>query len=216
MSYPVFHELSVEELVGFIVREDARVLTCVQAEDRLAWLRDATVEDMTTKGISEDRAIRLKAAVELGKRMATCPAKSPEQITGPANAARIFRSAIKWPEQEQIIVVYLGTRSYVVSVEVRTASRGNQQLDLPAAAPEEIGVRVKIYIVLWVVDKSQFDAFIWTDKDPAIEFANTLEFDFEEGDNISVFVYDLGDLDRNRTGELIYWRDDAPYIREEG
>lgn len=96
------------------------------------------------------------------------------------------------------------------------ASQGREQLDLPVTDPESIGVGVKIYIVLRVVDNSRFHIFVWTDKDQAVRFADTLEFDFEEGDSVSVFVYDLSDLDRNRTAEMIYWRDEAPYIRKEG
>lgn len=131
MSYPDFGELSVEELVASVVREDAKAIARLQANNKLAWLRDATVEDMTTKRISEDRAICLKAAIELGKRIAACPGKPPQRITGPADAARVFMAAIKWPEQEQLMAIHLNIRNRVLATQIVTVGLSNTSLAHP-------------------------------------------------------------------------------------
>jgi DNA repair protein RadC len=84
--------------------------------DGLARADLATLEAIP--GVGPARAARLKAALELGKRLAySTPADRP-QITSPHSGSQVLIPMIGHEEQEHFVVLYLDTRNRVIDKEV--------------------------------------------------------------------------------------------------
>lgn len=79
-------------------------------------LAHAPVAELTglTCGIGEKSAIRLKAALELGRRTLTAPPDMRLQIKSPADAAQILMAEMGALEQEEVRTLLLDTRNRVI------------------------------------------------------------------------------------------------------
>jgi DNA repair protein RadC len=66
------------------------------------------------KGIGNVKAIEMKAALELGRRLATTTPEERPQITSPADAANLLMSEMSLLEQEHLRLILLDTRSRVL------------------------------------------------------------------------------------------------------
>jgi DNA repair protein RadC len=67
-----------------------------------------------TQGIGKQKAIRLKACVELGRRLFTQQVETRPQIKTPADAASLLRPVMGSLEQEEVWVLMLDTRNRVI------------------------------------------------------------------------------------------------------
>lgn len=87
------------------------------AFDGLPGLARASLNELTTvKGIGPVKAIEIKAALELGRRLlATTPEERP-QIASPADAANLLLSEMGLLEQEHLRVILLDTRGRVIRI----------------------------------------------------------------------------------------------------
>jgi DNA repair protein RadC len=75
----------------------------------------ASVTELTAvHGIGQVKAVEIKAALEMGRRlMATTPEERPK-ITSPADAANLLMSEMMFLEQEHLRLILLDTRSRVL------------------------------------------------------------------------------------------------------
>lgn len=79
-------------------------------------------------GIGVAQAVRLLAAVELGRRIAAEPQEEMVQIRAPGNAARMLLPLIGHEEQEHFVVLFLDTRNRIVDKEVLYKGTLNQSM----------------------------------------------------------------------------------------
>lgn len=116
--------LSDEELIAIILRtgthasnalDVARSLLVTQGG--LTGLNRASLKELSqTHGMGQVKAIDLKAALELGKRLITlAPAERPP-ITGPQDAYGLLKNEMAFLEQESVRVILLDTKNHVMNV----------------------------------------------------------------------------------------------------
>lgn len=107
-----------------------------RAGDRppLAWLAEASVEELRqVPGIGLTKAVTIRAALELGRRLGEAPAVG-EAIRVPRDAARFLMARMRGLPQEEFRTVLLNTRHRVIGLE--RVSLGD--LDSSPAAPREV------------------------------------------------------------------------------
>jgi len=69
-----------------------------------------------TPGIGPVKAIDVKAAIELGKRLVTLLPEERAQITGPQDAYALLRADMSFLEQESVRVILLNTKNKVLGI----------------------------------------------------------------------------------------------------
>lgn len=115
--------VSTAELIAIILRVGVPGENVLRLAERLLirfkglpGLSRATVAElMEVKGIGEAKAIEIKAALELGRRlMASAPEERPK-VLSPADAANLLMSEMMFLEQEHLRLVLLDTRNQVLS-----------------------------------------------------------------------------------------------------
>jgi DNA repair protein RadC len=68
------------------------------------------------KGVGEAQAVRLKAALALGKRLFAQTTGNVQRISSPADAANLLMAEMQHLEQEHLRVILLDTRNRVIGV----------------------------------------------------------------------------------------------------
>jgi DNA repair protein RadC len=76
----------------------------------------STTEMEAVKGIGKVKAIRIKAALELGRRAIATSIEERPQVTSPADAANLLMSEMMYLEQEHLRVITLDTRNHILSI----------------------------------------------------------------------------------------------------
>lgn len=105
--------LSQVELLSLILSGDAGAIW--QQYQSLAAIDQAPWRELTyLTGIGEVAACRLKAAVELGRRLVQEDRDDQVQITNPATAAELLMMEMRDLEQEHLRVVMLDTKNHVI------------------------------------------------------------------------------------------------------
>jgi DNA repair protein RadC len=115
--------VSSAELLAIILRVGSRNESVVQLATRLlahfgglpGLARASLTELQEVKGIGPAKAIEIKAALELGRRLLAAAPEERAQITSPADAANLLMSEMMFLEQEHLRVILLDTRSRVLS-----------------------------------------------------------------------------------------------------
>ncbi len=123
--------LSNAELLAILLRVGVRGENAVQMGQRLLQdmgglpgLHRATFDEVCRqKGIGPAKAAQLKAAIELGRRLAASQPQERPQITSPADAAALVQYEMSALEQEELRVFLLDTRNRVL--DIRTVYRGS-------------------------------------------------------------------------------------------
>ena len=116
--------LSTAELLAIIWRTGTATESVLSLANRaladfrgLAGLHRATVaEIMRQKGIGEAKAIELKAALELGRRLLITEQADHPVVRSPADAAALVMGEMGYLEQESLRVVLLNTKNHVLGV----------------------------------------------------------------------------------------------------
>ena len=114
--------LSTTELLAITLRTGNRRENALDMAQRLLIDYDglpgiarATIAELTmAKGIGNVKAIEMKAALELGRRLATTTPEERPQITSPADAANLLMSEMSLLEQEHLRLILLDTRNHVL------------------------------------------------------------------------------------------------------
>ncbi|MCI8374642.1 MAG: DNA repair protein RadC [Lachnospiraceae bacterium] len=86
------------------------------------------------KGVGKVKAVQLKCAAELSLRMAKAAAVERLCFTNPATIADYFMEELRYEEQEQLIVLFLDTRSRLLKEKLMFQGTVNASL----ASPREI------------------------------------------------------------------------------
>ncbi len=95
-----------------VVRLAERLL--IQFKDLPGLARASIPELMTVHGIGEAKAVEIKAALEIGRRLlASAPQEKP-RVTTPADAANLLMSEMMFLEKEHLKLVLLDTRNNVL------------------------------------------------------------------------------------------------------
>src|SRR5438105_2999411 len=116
--------LSDEELIAIILRTGTTSFNVLEVSRELITRhqglgglnRASLVELAQTHGIGQIKAINLKAAFELGKRLVTVAPEERPQITGPQDAYVLLKNHMADLEQESVRVILLNTKNRVVDV----------------------------------------------------------------------------------------------------
>ena len=116
--------LSSAELLAIILRVGTGGENVVRVAERLLaryeglpGLAQATVSELCQeKGIGQAKAVQIKAALELGRRLlVTAPHERP-QMRSPADAANLLMAELSLLPQEHLRTVLLDTRNRVISI----------------------------------------------------------------------------------------------------
>ncbi len=118
--------LSEAELLAIVIRTGTRSETAVDVARRvlsldpegLRYLVNAKVEELAAVGgIGQVKAVQVKAALELGRRLAASQG-ARATIKSPRDAEAIVAERLRYQEQEHFLVVLLNTKHHVLGVEL--------------------------------------------------------------------------------------------------
>ncbi len=117
--------LTNAELLAIIIRAGNCQESAVQLATRilsgcggLRHLPDVSLEELQeNKGIGPDKAVMIKASLELGCRLATTARDSNLSITSPSQAAALFMEDMRYRKKEHFRIILLGTKNHLISKE---------------------------------------------------------------------------------------------------
>lgn len=114
--------VSTAELLAIIMRTGTGGENVLRLAERLlarftdlAGLSQATVAELqSVKGIGPAKAIEIKAALEVGRRLLAASPQERPKVTSPADAANLLMSEMMFLEQEHLRLILLDTRNRVL------------------------------------------------------------------------------------------------------
>jgi DNA repair protein RadC len=115
--------VSTAELLAIILRTGAAGENVLRLAERIlarfgnltGVSRASIIESMEVKGVGPAKAVEVKAALEIGRRlMASSPEERP-RVTSPGDAANLLMSEMMFLEQEHLRLILLDTRNRVIS-----------------------------------------------------------------------------------------------------
>ena len=116
--------VSLLELIGAVIGDADTAHRLLAAYPALPDLVKAPLTDLgQVQGLGPARLASLQAALELGRRAAQGIPADRKQIRSPSDAADLMMGEMRGLEQEEMRVMLLDTRNYVIAVE--TLYRGN-------------------------------------------------------------------------------------------
>ncbi len=115
--------VSTAELIAIIIRVGVAGENVVRLSERilayfggLPGLARASVAELeTVKGIGTAKAVQIKAALELGRRLMASAPEERSKVTSPGDAANLLIPEMAFLEQEHLRLVLLDTRNHVLS-----------------------------------------------------------------------------------------------------
>lgn len=118
-------KLSNAELLAILLRTGCRDETAVHLAERVLYhagglrsLPGCTLEELQVlKGIGLAKAVQIKAAVELGKRMAAAVHEGGSSLTSPGDVAGLLMETMRYYSKEYFKIVLLNTKNQVISIE---------------------------------------------------------------------------------------------------
>ncbi len=131
--------LTISELIAILLRVgNARTSALRLAEllisefGSLRNLAAASVQELSSiKGIGLAKACQLKAAFELGKRLATSSDAPRPVITSPLDAANLIMEEMRYLAQEHFRALFLDTRNQVIGIRDITIGSLNASIVHP-------------------------------------------------------------------------------------
>ncbi len=117
--------LSNAELLAILLRVGSRDESALQVATRilarsggLRNLPDLSLEELQeNRGIGPDKAVTIKAALELGCRLATTPRAEAGSVTSPRQAADLFMEELRYKKKEYFKILLLNTKNHIISRE---------------------------------------------------------------------------------------------------
>lgn len=114
--------LSNAELIAILLRVGTRGENVVRVAEKLliqcngiAGLARASISELSAiKGVGDAKAIQIKAALELGRRLAIASPDERPVVKSPADAANLLMFEMSAHEQEHMRVLLLDTRNHVI------------------------------------------------------------------------------------------------------
>lgn len=115
--------VSTAELLAIILRVGAPGENVLRLAERLlitfkdlpGLARASIAELMAVKGVGPAKAVEIKAALEIGRRLLTTAPEEKPRITSPADAANLLMSEMSLLEKEHLRLILMDTRSRVLS-----------------------------------------------------------------------------------------------------
>ena len=89
-------------------------------EGNLSQLAKMNLQDLQKNGLTEKKAMRIMAGVELGKRIAGYTEEERPKINGPFDIARLLMPEMKYLDKEVFKVLLLDTKNRVIKIETAT------------------------------------------------------------------------------------------------
>ena len=131
--------LSNAELLAIILRTGSREQTALDLASRmlaedggLRFLAEATLEELSRfKGVGLAKAAQLKAALELGRRLASQAPEYRPVIRCPEDAANLVMEEMRYLDRETFRLICLNTKNQVVKVELVSQGSLNSSLVHP-------------------------------------------------------------------------------------
>ncbi|MDY6826712.1 MAG: DNA repair protein RadC [Bacillota bacterium] len=117
--------LSNAELLAILLRTGHKNESAVQLATRilaggggLRKLPELALEDLQEfKGIGPDKSVTIKAALELGCRLASAPREADGAINSPRQAAQIFMEELRYKKKEYFKILLLNTKNFIIARE---------------------------------------------------------------------------------------------------
>lgn len=117
--------LSNIELLAILLRTGTKQMSAVDLAAQLfahfkdlTGLLDATVEELAVvKGVGPVKAVQIKAALEIGRRLALMPATKRTIIQSPDDAALLMMDNMRYLDREHFKAILLNTKNQVLAVE---------------------------------------------------------------------------------------------------
>lgn len=114
--------LSNQELLAILLRTGTTNESVLQLANRLLvefdgimMLKEASLEELQTiKGIGQVKAVELRAALELGKRIHTTQQGERYSIKTPEDASDYVMEEMRFLTQEHFVAIYLNTKNQVL------------------------------------------------------------------------------------------------------
>ncbi len=114
--------LSNQELIALLLGSGTRNESVIQLSARvlqhfngLRLLKEGSVKELQEiKGIGEAKAVLLKAALELGKRIRQLPPEDRYVIKSPEDVADFMMEEMRHLTQEHFVTLYLNTKNQVI------------------------------------------------------------------------------------------------------
>lgn len=114
--------LSTTELLAITLRTGVGGENVLRLAERLlaqcnglSGVARASVKELcTVRGIGPAKAIEIKAALEIGRRLLVMAPEERPRVTSPADAANILMAEMMLLEQEHLRLILLDTRNYVL------------------------------------------------------------------------------------------------------
>lgn len=114
--------VSTAELLAIILRTGVGGENVLRLAERLlSQFRDlpglarATIAELTqVKGVGPAKAVEIKAALEIGRRLMASAPQEKARVTSPADAANLLMSEMMFLEQEHLRLILLDTRNGVL------------------------------------------------------------------------------------------------------
>ncbi len=118
-------KLSNGELLAILLRTGYREETAVRLAETvigkaggLRYLPDFTLEELEEiKGIGPAKAVQVKAALELGRRMASTLRPESLSLTSPHAVASFLMEEMRYYKKEYFKIILLDTKNHIISVE---------------------------------------------------------------------------------------------------
>lgn len=139
MIYYGADSLSNVELLAILLRTGSSNESVFQLAQKilsemetLQNLLDVTIEELTKiRGIGPAKAVQLKAAIELGKRIAKHSPQDKVTIRSPKDVADYLMEDMRYLKQEQFVALLLDTKNQILAKEVITIGTLNSSIVHP-------------------------------------------------------------------------------------
>ncbi len=100
--------------------------------DGLRKLADMEIEELIgIKGIGPAKAVQLKAAIELGRRMAASRVGDRVIIRSPRDAAELLAEQLRYLQKEHFVCLFLNTKNQVIAQETLSIGSLNASIVHP-------------------------------------------------------------------------------------
>ncbi|MCC6603333.1 MAG: DNA repair protein RadC [Anaerolineae bacterium] len=115
--------VSTAELLAIVLRSGVPGENVLRLAERLLitfkdlpGLARASVAELTAvKGVGPAKAVEIKAALEIGRRLLTTAPEEKPRITSPADAANLLMSEMSFLDKEHLRLVLMDTRNRVLA-----------------------------------------------------------------------------------------------------